>query len=338
MTLAIVVSEHGKPEVLKPQGIAVNGELLLRQTAIGVNFHDCYVRSGLYRTLSLPGIPGIEAVGVIARVGPAVDHVRPGQRVGYVTSEYGAYAETRVLSADRAIVLPDHLDDVSAASILLKGLTACMLVRKVHAVQKGETVLVHAAAGGVGQLLCAWPKHLGAEVIATVGSEEKAEIARRAGADHVIFYREREFAAEVSAITRSEGVAAAYDAIGRDTFKGSLASLGYFGELVNYGQASGPIEPFSPSVLAAKSNAITRPIVFHYLRRRKDLEAMARETFAAVASGVLKPNTFLRLPLANVAEAHRVLEGRGTTGSIVLAPDTQGGSDEVQSVRQNTSA
>jgi NADPH2:quinone reductase len=193
-----------------------------------------------------------------------------------------------------------------------------MLVRKVHAIQKGETVLVHAAAGGVGQLLCAWAKHLGATVIGTVGIAEKIEAARCAGADHVVLYRERDFAAEVSAITRSEGVAAAYDAIGRDTFAGSLASLGYFGWLVNYGQASGPVEPFAPSLLAVRSNGVARPVVFHYLRRRKDLEAMARETFAAVAAGLLKPNVFLRLPLADAAEAHRVLEGREAIGSIVL--------------------
>ncbi len=324
MTQAIVVSEYGGPDVLRPQDVAVKepgpGEVLLRQTAIGVNFHDCYVRSGLYKTLSLPGTPGIEGVGVITRVGAGVEGLRPGQRVGYVTPGYGGYAESRVLPAAQAILLPDQLDDAAAASILLKGLTVCMLVRKVHAIQKGETVLVHAAAGGVGQLLCGWARHLGATVIGTVGSAEKIEIARRAGAEHVILYRERDVAAEVSAITKGEGVAAAYDAIGRDTFSGSLASLGYFGKLVNYGQASGPVEPFSPSLLAARSNEIARPILFHCLRNRTDLEAMAAETFAAVAAGIIKPHVFKTLPLAEAAEAHRLLEGRSTTGSIVLTP------------------
>jgi NADPH2:quinone reductase len=325
MTQAIVVTEYGGPEVLRPQDILDKepgpGELLLRQTAIGINFHDCYVRSGLYKTLSLPGIPGIEGAGVIVRIGAGVEGLRPGQRVGYVTPEYGAYAESRILPAARAIPLPDELDDVAAAAILLKGLTVCMLVSKVHAVQKGETVLVHAAAGGVGQLLCAWARHLGATVIGTVGSAAKIEIARTSGADHVILYREHDVAAEVNAITKGEGVAAAYDAIGRDTFSGSLASLGYFSKLVSYGQASGPVEPFLLSLLAARSNEVARPIVFHCLRSRRDLEAMAAEMFAAIAAGVIKPHVFKTLPLAEAAEAHRLLEGRSTTGSIVLTPD-----------------
>jgi NADPH:quinone reductase len=221
----------------------------------------------------------------------------PGQRVGYVTPGYGGYAESRILPAAQAILLPDELEDAAAASILLKGLTVCMLVRKVHAIQKGDAVLVHAAAGGVGQLLCGWAKHLGATVIGTVGSAEKVEIARRSGAEHVILYRERDVAAEVSAITKGEGVAAAYDAVGRDTFSGSLASLGYFGKLVSYGQASGPVEPFALALLAARSNEVARPILFHCLRNRGDLEAMAAETFGAVAAGVIKPSVFAKLPL-----------------------------------------
>jgi NADPH2:quinone reductase len=325
MPQAIVISEYGGPDVMRLQEVVVKepgpGDVLLRQTAVGINFHDCYVRAGLYKTLTLPGIPGIEGVGVITRIGAGVEGLRVGQRVGYVTPEYGGYAESRILPAARAISLPDHLEDIAAASILLKGLTVCMLVRKVHAIQKGEAVLVHAAAGGVGQLLCAWARHLGATVIGTVGSAEKVEIAQRSGAHHVILYRERDVAAEVSAITKGEGVAAAYDAVGRDTFSGSLASLGYFGKLVSYGQASGPVEPFSPSLLAARSNEIARPILFHCLRNRRDLEAMAAETFASVAAGVIKPHIFRTLPLAGAAEAHRLLEGRGTTGSVVLTPD-----------------
>ena len=189
-----------------------------------------------------------------------------------------------------------------------------MLVRKVHAIQKGETVLVHAAAGGVGQLLCAWARHLGATVIGTVGSAEKVEIARRSGADHVILYRERDVAAEVSAITKGEGVAAAYDAIGRDTFAGSLASLGYFGKLVSYGQASGPVEPFLLSLLAARSNEIARPILFHCLRNRRDLEAMAAETFAAVAAGVIKPHVFKTLPACRGGRSASLIGREGHDG------------------------
>ena len=324
MTRAIVLREPGGPEALRLEKVEIGppgpGEIRLRQTAIGVNFHDCYVRSGLYQTLPLPGIPGIEAVGQVETVGEGVEGLVPGQRVGYVSRGYGAYAEARLLPADLAVPLPDTLSDEAAASILLKGLTACMLLRRVHRASAGETILVHAAAGGVGQLLCAWGRHLGARVIGTVGSREKAEVATRAGADHVILYREEDFSARVRAITGGEGVAVAYDAVGRDTFLGSLESLGFLGTLVNYGQASGPVEPLSPSALAVKSNALVRPIVFHHLRARASLDAMAGELFAAIAAGIIRPETFLALPLDQAGESHRILEARRTTGAVILVP------------------
>ncbi|KQT58467.1 quinone oxidoreductase [Methylobacterium sp. Leaf456] len=324
MSRAVLLREHGGPEVLRVEEVAVGapgpGEIRLRQTAIGVNFHDCYVRSGLYRTLPLPGVPGIEAVGHVEALGEGVEGLRVGSRVGYVSPGYGAYAETRRLPASLAVPLPDDLGDEAAASVLLKGLTACMLLRRVHRVSPGETILVHAAAGGVGQLLCAWAKHLGATVIGTVGSREKAEIATRAGADHVVLYREEDFVPRVREITEGRGVAAAYDAVGRDTFLGSLDCLGFLGTLVNYGQASGPVEPISPSALAAKSNALVRPIVFHHLRERAALGAMAGELFAAIAAGIVRPETFLALPLEDVGESHRTLEARRTTGSVILIP------------------
>lgn len=322
MASAIVIRRYGGPEVLDIEGSAVgepgSGEVLLRQTAVGVNFHDIYVRSGQYRTLDLPGVPGIEAVGVVARCGPGVEHLREGQRVGYVTPRYGAYADERILDASLAVALPDALDDAAAASVLLKGLTACMLLRHVHVVQPGDAVLVHAAAGGVGQILCGWARHLGARVIGTVGSADKAAVARRAGADEVILHRDGDVPSRVAEFTGGEGVAAAYDAIGRDTFAGSLASLAKRGTLVNYGQASGPVEPFAPSALAARSNAVARPIVFHYVERRAMLDAMAGELFAAVAAGVVRPATGLVLPLSRAGEAHRALEARETTGAVVL--------------------
>ena len=324
ITRAILLREAGGPEALRLETVEVGapgpGEIRIRQTAVGVNFHDCYVRSGLYRTLPLPGIPGIEAVGRVEAVGEGVEGFAPGQRIGYVSAGYGAYAEARCLPAALAVALPDALDDAGAASILLKGLTACMLLRRVHRVSPGETILVHAAAGGVGQLLCAWGRHLGARVIGTVGSREKAEVATRAGAHEIILYREEDFAARVRDLTEGRGVAAAYDAVGRDTFLGSLDSLGFLGTLVNYGQASGPVDPLPPSALAAKSNALVRPIVFHHLRERASLDAMAGELFAAVAAGIVRPETFLSLPLAEAGESHRVLEARRTTGAVILIP------------------
>jgi NADPH:quinone reductase len=324
MAKAIVLQTHGGPETLQLAEVEVGhpgpGEIRIRQTAIGVNFHDVYVRSGLYRTLSLPGIPGIEGVGVIEETGPGVTGLQIGQRVGYVTGEYGAYADSRVLPASWAVALPDSLGDIAAASLMLKGLTACMLLRRVHVVQKGETILVHAAAGGVGQLLCSWARHLGARVIGTAGSAEKEEIARRCGADHIILYREEDVPARIHEITGGQGVAAAYDAVGRDTFLGSLASLSYFGMLVNYGQASGPVDPIAPAALAAKSNTLGRPIVFHYVRDRASLEVMTRELFAVVEAGVVRPETGLVLALRDAAEAHRVIESRRVAGAIVLTP------------------
>jgi NADPH:quinone reductase len=324
MAKAIVLQTPGDPEALRLADVEVRdpgpGEIRIRQTAIGVNFHDVYVRSGQYRTLKLPGIPGIEAVGIVEEVGAGVTGLRAGQRIAYVTGEYGAYAEARVLPAAWAVALPDALADIAAASLMLKGLTACMLLRRVHVVQPGETVLIHAAAGGVGQLLCSWARHLGAHVIGTAGSAEKADIARRCGAEHIILYRDEDVPARVAEITGGRGVAAAYDAVGRDTFIGSLASLGYFGMLVNFGQASGPVDPVAPSAFAARSNALARPIVFHYVRERASLEAMARELFAVVEAGVVRPETGLVLPLRDAAEAHRAIEGRGVAGAIVLKP------------------
>jgi NADPH:quinone reductase len=329
MTKAIVMRETGGPDVLRLSDVSLgppgHGEVQIRQTAIGVNFHDVYVRSGLYKTLALPGIPGIEAAGVVCAVGPDTDGFKPGDRVVYVTSSYGAYAEARNLPAAIALHLPETLDDIAAASVTLKGLTACMLLRHVHQVRPGETVLVHAGAGGVGQLLCRWSKHLGATVIATVGSDEKARTARDCGADHVILYRKEDFVSRVSDITRGEGVAVAYDSVGKDTFLGSLECLAFLGKLVNFGQSSGAVDPFPPARLATRSNGLFRPVLFHFIRERSALEALAREAFRAIEDGVIRAETGLRLSLAEAAEAHRTLEERRVAGAVVLTPMTASG-------------
>lgn len=263
MTTAIVLRAHGAPDELRAETVTVGdpgpGEIRLRQGAVGVNYHDVYVRSGLYRTLPLPGIPGIEGVGTVEALGPDVTGLAVGQRVGYVSPQYGAYAATRLLSADQAIALPETLDDVAAASFLLKALTADMLLCQVHHVTAGETVLIHAAAGGVGRLLTQWAAALGATVIGTAGSAEKAAIAEAAGARHVIRYREQDVAAEVARLTGGRGVDVAYDSVGADTFEGSLDSLAPLGHLVCFGQSSGPPAPLPMARLAARSLTVTRP-------------------------------------------------------------------------------
>ncbi|TCZ61382.1 quinone oxidoreductase family protein [Roseicella aquatilis] len=324
MAEAIMLREHGGPEVLRAEAVTVGrpgpGELRVRQTAIGVNFHDCYVRSGLYRTLPLPGVPGIEAAGVVVEVGPDVAGVAPGDRIGYVTGGYGAYASERLLPAAIALPLPEGVSERLAASILLKGLTAEMLLRQVHRVQPGQTILVHAAAGGVGRLLCQWAAHLGATVIGTVGSAAKAEVARAAGCRDVILYREEDVVARVKAITGGRGVDAAYDGVGKDTFDGSLECLALRGHLVNFGQASGPIPPFQVSRLAARSNSLTRPIVFHYVQDRPALEAMAASLFGALAAGAVTAEEGQALPLAEAARAHQLLESRQAEAPLILLP------------------
>jgi NADPH2:quinone reductase len=324
MTQAIVLRETGGPEKLRLETVAVGqpgpDDLLIRHTAISVNFHDTYVRSGLYKTLQLPGIPGLEAAAVVARVGSNVTGFTSGDRISYIDSTYGAYSEKRILPARLALRLPDHVSDEVAASLTIKGFTACMLLRRVHAVRAGETLLIHAAAGGVGQPLVRWAKHLGARVIATVGSEQKAAIARECGADHVILYRSESFVERVAQITGGKGVDVVYDSVGADTFSGSVDCLGMRATLVNFGQSSGPVLPFTVSRLAARSNGIVRPMLFHYILDRASLEAMAHETFEALEKGVIRVQIGMRVPLAKAAEAHTALESRATTGAIILLP------------------
>lgn len=324
MSYAIVLRQTGAPDKLRYEAVEVAdpgpGELLVRHTVIGVNFHDCYVRSGLYNTLKLPGIPGLEGAAVVEKVGPGVSGFAIGDRIAYIDDSYGAYSQRRVLPAGLALHLPASVTDEAAASLTIKGFTACMLLRKVHAVRSGETLLIHAAAGGVGQPLVRWAKHLGATVIATVGSEEKAATARECGADHVILYRRENFVERVAEITSGRGVDVAYDSVGADTFSGSLESLGYLGTLVNFGQSSGPVPAFAVARLAAKSNTLVRPVLFHYIRDRAALESVAEESFGAIEKGVIRPEIGLRLPLSRAADAHARMESRTTAGQIVLVP------------------
>ncbi len=319
---AIVLRQHGGPEVLQCESIEVGapgpGELKLRQTWLGVNFHDIYVRSGQYRTLPLPGIPGIEGVGVVEALGDGVTGFAPGDRVGYITGAYGCYASERLLPASVALKLPDGLDDRTAASFLLKGLTVEMLLGRVHPVRSGEWVLVQAAAGGVGRLLVQWASRLGARVIGTVGSQGKVAIARAAGCQEVLLYRQEDVPSRVREITGGEGVGVAYDGVGRDSFAGSLGSLAPCAHLVNFGQASGPVPPITLSELQARSTTLTRPVVFHYAARRSALEQMAGHLFDALAKGWIAAETPLEFDLADASAAHARLESGKATQPIVL--------------------
>ena len=282
------------------------------------HLHQCVERH--VRLQPLPDIPGIEAAGVVEAVGTGVDDFQVGDRVGYVTAQYGAYASERLLPADLAIKIPVWLADMAAASVLVRGLTVQMLTRIVHRVEPGANVLVHAAAGGVGRMLCQTLRDIGAHVIGTAGSSEKAAVARSAGCHEVILYREEDFVARVRSITAGRGVDVVYDSVGRDTFKGSLDCLAVRGHLVNFGQASGPVPPIEMSRLAAGSLTVSRPILFHYLGDRAERDAMVATLFDTTARGVLTVEGVQRFPLAHAGAAQEVLESRRATGPIVLVP------------------
>jgi NADPH:quinone reductase len=321
MPHAIRVHELGGPEVLKWEEVDVgdpgSGQVRLRQEAAGLNFIDVYHRTGLYKQ-ELPFTPGVEGAGVIDAVGPDVTNFKAGDRVAY-GGPVGGYAEERLIAADRLVKLPDAISSEQAAAMMLQGMTAHMLLRRVHPVKAGETILVHAAAGGVGLILCQWAKALGATVIGTVGSDEKAEIARAHGCDHPIVYTRQDFVAEVDRITGGAKVPVVYDGVGRDTFLKSLDCLARRGMMASYGNASGPVDPIPPGLLAQKGSLfLTRPTLYDYLFDRADLETAAAELFEVVGSGKVRIEIGQRFALADAAEAHRALEGRKTTGSTVL--------------------
>ncbi|GAB6052444.1 quinone oxidoreductase [Magnetospira thiophila] len=324
MTKAIRIHQTGGPEVMVWEDIQVGdpgpGQVRLRNTAVGVNFIDVYHRTGLY-PLDMPAVLGMEGAGVIEALGDGVEGFQLGQRVAYNGHPAGAYAEQRLYPADRLVPLPDSIDDRQAAAMMLKGMTAHYLLRRSYEVQAGDTILLHAAAGGVGQIACQWAKHLGATVIGTVGSEEKAAIAKARGCDHTILYEHENFVDRVKEITDGEGVAAVYDSIGKDTFQDSLNCLRRLGTMVSYGNASGPVPPFEPALLAQKGSLFfTRPILFHYITTREELMATAEELFEVVADGTVKIDIGQTFPLADAALAHQALEARRTTGSTVLLP------------------
>lgn len=324
MTHAIRIHSHGGPEVLRWEEVEVGapgpGEVLLRQTACGLNFIDVYQRDGLYPAGELPAVLGMEAAGTVEAVGEGVDGLAVGDRAAYPMCQ-GAYAEARLIAADRLVKLPASLSDRQAAAIMLKGLTAHYLLFRSYPVKPGDSILVYAAAGGVGLLLCQWARHLGARVIGCVGSEEKAELARANGCEHTILYREEDIPSKVREFTGGEGVAAAYDSVGRASFMASLDSLRPLGVLVSYGNASGPVEPFSPSILAAKGSLyLTRPTLATHIATRELLEEGVERLFGAVTDGLLHIQINQAYPLAETARAHRELEGRTTTGASVLLP------------------
>lgn len=325
MTNAIRIHQTGGPEQMRWEEVTVAtpgpGQALLRQTAVGLNYIDVYHRTGLYPVPSLPSVLGLEAAGVVEAVGEGVTAVRPGQRVAYASPPIGAYAEARLMPADRLVAIPDGIDDVQAAGMMLQGMTAQYLLRRTYRVQPGDAILVQAAAGGVGQILCQWGRHLGALVIGTVGSDEKAKIAREAGCEHVIVYSRENFAEKVREITGGAGVAVVYDGVGKSTFEGSLDSLAMLGMLVSYGNASGPVPPFEPGILSQKGSLFfTRPTLMHYTAKAEDLQASARELFDVVGSGAVRIKVSQTYPLSEAAQAHRDLEARKTTGSTVLLP------------------
>jgi NADPH2:quinone reductase len=324
MTRGILLRAHGGPEVLEWSTIELprlkRNEVRVRHTAVGVNYIDVYDRSGLY-PMKLPAALGREAAGVIEQVGSKVGAFKVGDRVAYVLASPGSYAEARHVPADRLVRVPPGITDEQAAGMMLKGLTAHYLLRRTYRVKKGDPIVVHAAAGGVGLLLVQWARHLGARVIAVVGSDAKAAIAREHGAHEVIVTPREELVARVRELTGGKGVPVVYDSVGQDTFFPSLDCLRRLGLMVTYGNASGPVPPFSPLELSKRGSLfLTRPTLFHYIATKGELNRAARELFAVVESGAVRIRIGQTYPLAEAARAHVDLEARRTTGSTVLIP------------------
>ncbi|MDH5187774.1 MAG: quinone oxidoreductase [Rhodospirillaceae bacterium] len=324
MVKAVRIHEFGGTDKLSLDDIDLGspgaGEICVRHSAIGLNFIDIYMRNGTY-PLPLPHVLGMEGAGLVEAVGEGVSELKIGDRVAYAAQPPGAYAEARIIAAERVVKIPDAITDETAAAMMLQGLTAQYLLRRTYNVKKGDTILMHAAAGGVGLIVCQWAKHLGATVIGTVGTEEKAKIAKAHGCDHTIIYTKENFLDRVKEITGGEGVEVVYDSIGKDTFDQSLDCLKPLGTMVTYGNATGEVEPFQPKILAAKGSLfLTRPTLFTYIAKRDDLVGMANELFEVIMSGKVKIEIGQKYSLADVAKAHADLEGRKTTGSTILLP------------------
>ena len=324
MSKAIRIEQIGGPEVMQWVDVEVGepgpGEIRVRHHAVGLNYIDVYFRTGMYQQ-PLPGALGMEGAGVVEAVGPDVTLFKAGDRVAYAARPPGAYCEVRVMAAASVVKLPDGLSFEQGAAMMLQGMTAQYLLRRTFPVQAGQTILVHAAAGGVGLILSQWAKALGATVIGTVGNETKAELARANGCDHTIIYTRENFTERVRELTGGAGVPVVYDSIGKDTFIGSLDALAPLGMMISFGNASGPLPPIESSALASRGSLFfTRPTLFSYIAKRADLEKTTQELFDVVLSGKVKISVNQTYPLQDVADAHRALEERRTTGSTVLLP------------------
>lgn len=324
MPKAVRIHKPGGPEAMVYEDVTVGapgpGQVRLKQTAIGVNYIDVYHRSGAYPLPALPAAIGMEGAGVVEAVGEGVTTLKIGDRVAYAAQPPGSYAEVRLAPASHMVKLPKEISDKTAAAIMLQGMTARYLLKQTYKVKKGDWVLVHAAAGGMGLLLCQWAKHLGAHVIGTVSTPDKAKLAKKNGCDYPILYTSEDFVSRVKDITKGAGVQVVYDGVGKDTFLKSLECLALRGHLVSYGAASGPPDPISPGILSAKSASLTRPTLFHYTSSRKDLLVIARDLFKVVVSGAVKIQKPAEYKLKDAAQAHVDLTSRKTTGSIILIP------------------
>jgi NADPH:quinone reductase len=323
MVAAVRVHKPGGPEVMKYEDVEVGapgqGQIKVRTHTCGLNYIDTYFRSGLYPPPSVPFVLGNEGAGEVIAVGPGVKDFKVGDRVAWVA--IGSYAAERLLPADRAVKLPGNISYEQAAGMMLKGMTAQYLLRRTHKVQKGENVLIHAAAGGVGLIACQWANHLGANVIGTAGSKQKAALAKAHGCHHVILYSEEDFVARVKEVTKGELCAVVYDGVGKATFPGSLDCLRPLGLFVSFGNASGPIEAFNLGILSQKGSLyVTRPTLVTYTAKREDLLATANDLFAVVASGAVKIPVNQKYALKDAVKAHQDLEGRKTTGASILTP------------------
>jgi len=325
MAKAIRIHQYGGPEVLQYESVEVGqpgpDEVRLRQTAVGLNFIDVYHRTGLYPLPQLPGSLGLEAAGVVESIGSEVESLKVGDRVAYAGGPIGAYTSERLMPAERLIRIPDSISDIEAASMMLQGMTAQYLIRQIYPVKAGDTILLQAAAGGVGLILCQWAHSLGVEVIGTVGSEAKAELTRAHGCTHTILYQQETVSERVRELTDGKGVPVVFDSIGQATFMDSLDCLQPRGLMVSYGNASGAVKAIEPALLAQKGSLfLTRPILMHYTASREELVNTANDLIDVVSSGAVKLNVNQQYPLADAAQAQTDLENRKTTGSTVLIP------------------
>ena len=325
MPKAIRIHRTGGPDAMQWEDVEVGapgpGEIRIRHEAVGLNYIDVYFRTGLYPAPSLPFSPGMEGAGIVEALGEGVGSLAVGDRVAYAAPPVGAYAQERLMPAEKVVKVPAGIDARQAAAMMLQGMTVEYLLRRTCPVRSGDTILFHAAAGGVGLIACQWAKHLGATVIGTIGSDEKAELARAHGCDYTIVYTRENFTERVRELTNGAGVPVVYDAVGRDTFEGSLDCLRPRGMLVSFGQSSGKVDPFDVGILSAKGSLyITRPTLMTYTASRADLEDSAQALFDVVGSGAVRITVNQTFPLAEAANAHRALESRRTTGSTVLMP------------------